>query len=231
LDSTFGSDGWFERAFVGTYANRFYDVAPLTDGRIVAVGTAGSFPGTVVLAARLTANGVLDPAFDGDGWTTTAFGTIQDYAMGLVVQPDGKYVVAGATWRADYGHDVTLVRYTADGQLDETFGTGGRVVTPAGTPIPTSTEPPGAMPALTLAVAPTLVRADADVRFVLPAAAAVLLALYDPLGRRVVVLTDGDRSDGGHVARLDASHLAPGVYVLRLESGARSVTTRVTVVR
>lgn len=51
------------------------------------------------------------------------------------------------------------------------------------------------------------------------------------LGRRVAVLADGDMPAGRHEARLDGRTLAPGVYVVRLTAGRRSVSRLVTVVR
>jgi uncharacterized delta-60 repeat protein len=50
-----------------------------------------------------------------------------DIAHAVVPQPDGKIVAAG---RADFAignHTFALARYNADGTLDATFGTAGRV--------------------------------------------------------------------------------------------------------
>lgn len=69
------------------------------------------------------------------------------------------------------------------------------------------------------------------VRVALPEAARVRLTAYDGLGRRVAVLLDGEREAGTHAVRFDASTLASGVYVLRLEAGTFTATQRVTVVR
>lgn len=47
----------------------------------------------------------------------------QEEALGVAMQPDGKIVVGGYT----NGGDVTVARYQSDGELDDTFGTGGIV--------------------------------------------------------------------------------------------------------
>ncbi|MEO0558776.1 MAG: T9SS type A sorting domain-containing protein, partial [Bacteroidota bacterium] len=60
---------------------------------------------------------------------------------------------------------------------------------------------------------------------------AVELAVYDVLGRRVVELVSTRQPEGSHTTTLDASALAPGVYVIRLRAGDETRTTRVTVVR
>ena len=56
-----------------------------------------------------------------------------DTAGPLVLQPDGKLVVAGASGGpSDYR--FALARYLPDGRLDDTFGTGGKVTTDFGSP-------------------------------------------------------------------------------------------------
>ena len=67
------------------------------------------------------------------------------------------------------------------------------------------------------------------VRFELPEAAAVRLAVYDVQGREVAVLAEGPRSAGRHTAAFDGGGLAAGVYVCRLEAGG--VTAARTFVR
>jgi len=71
--------------------------------------------------------GVLDTAtFNAsNGYITTDIGTATtDVAHASAVQPDGKIVVVGTD-----GSDFALVRYTIEGALDTTFGTGGKVTT------------------------------------------------------------------------------------------------------
>ncbi len=54
---------------------------------------------------------------------------LDDYnqSMDMVVQPDGKAILLSASGHIDvfFDQDVTLSRYTGDGQLDPTFGTNG----------------------------------------------------------------------------------------------------------
>lgn len=68
-------------------------------------------------------------------------------------------------------------------------------------------------------------------RYALPRAADVRLALYDVLGRRVAWLALGEQSAGQHTARFDAGRLTPGLYVWRLEAGGANATQRMVVVR
>ena len=77
----------------------------------------------------------LDPEFGGDGIVTTPVGPDAAYetANAIVLQPDGKLVVAGvAQGSVASGFDFALTRYNADGSLDTTFGGDGIVTTPVG---------------------------------------------------------------------------------------------------
>ena len=89
----------------------------------------------------------------------------------------------------------------------------------------------GAEAVLALGVSPNPVSTGGVVRVSLPEAGAVRVVVYDVLGRQVAVLADGERSAGTHDVVLDAGHLAPGVYVVRLTAGEATVVRRVTVAR
>jgi hypothetical protein len=85
-----------------------------------------------------------------------------------------------------------------------------------------------------LALAPTTPNpfsTSTTVRFALPDAGAVRVALYDVLGREVALLADGERAAGTHEITLDARGLATGVYVIRLDADGASLSQRVTVSR
>ena len=57
-------------------------------------------------------------------------GPSRDWAYGVVIQPDGKIVTAGAAVGMGSGFAVT--RYTPAGKLDTSFGQGGTVLTAIG---------------------------------------------------------------------------------------------------
>ncbi len=80
-------------------------------------------------------------------------------------------------------------------------------------------------------VVPNPVRGAAEVAYVLPEAAEVVLTLHDALGREVVRLPAEPQEAGWHRAALDASGLAAGVYVVRVAAGRHGGTARVTVLR
>lgn len=86
----------------------------------------------VTAAVAWGAPGDLDPTFGSGGVVLTSISPGVDQGRALVQQPDGRFVVAGASSNGtDY--DFAVVRYNFDGSLDTGFGTGGMVVTPIGT--------------------------------------------------------------------------------------------------
>ncbi len=129
LDSTFGSNGIVEATFPGVDSNA-YALAIQPDGKIVAGGgTSDSNPAKVDLAlARYLSDGSLDSTFGVDGRMTTDFSGNCDDASAILLQPDGKILVAGSAYDgSDY--DFALARYDSAGNLDTSFGAGGKVVT------------------------------------------------------------------------------------------------------
>ncbi|MGH3086461.1 MAG: delta-60 repeat domain-containing protein, partial [Rubrobacteraceae bacterium] len=80
------------------------------------------------------AEGDPDTSFSGDGKTTTPVGVggFEEGARDVALQPDGKMVAAGSAIGVGTGMDFALARYDADGELDPSFGTGGKVLTDMG---------------------------------------------------------------------------------------------------
>jgi uncharacterized delta-60 repeat protein len=96
---------------------------------------AGDSPGTDIALARYTTAGVLDPSFGHRGKVVTSFGPGDDAVRDVAIQSDGKIVAAG-----DSGSDFLLIRYSAAGSLDRSFGDGGKVTTRFGPPRSESAE-------------------------------------------------------------------------------------------
>jgi len=87
---------------------------------------------TVPCAPALAAGpGSLDTGFGNGGKVTTSFSESRDQVNSLALQRDGKIVLAGYS---DNGtkNNFALVRYNADGSLDTTFDSDGKVTTAIG---------------------------------------------------------------------------------------------------
>ncbi len=132
----YNSDGSLEGVVTtdfGTSEGYAVGVAVQTDGKVVVVGTIYNGANNDFALARYNINGSLDTTFDGDGMLTTDFGGLNDRAVGLVIQPNGRIVVAGyADSVGDaFGDnsDFALVRYNSNGSLDTTFDGDGKLAT------------------------------------------------------------------------------------------------------
>jgi uncharacterized delta-60 repeat protein len=143
LDASFGVGGLVVTDVAGSEDDGFALVQQ-RDGKLVVAGTtfdqAGDSQFNFALA-RYDADGALDPTFGAGGLVTTDFAGFSDEAFALALQPDGKLVAAGDATNSAVpvnGLDFALARYTPDGNLDPSFGTGGRVTTDFGVGIDTA---------------------------------------------------------------------------------------------
>lgn len=66
----------------------------------------------------------------------------------------------------------------------------------------------------------------ATIRFALPSAAPVDLAVFDALGRRVATLASGTRAAGSHTVTFEGGTLPPGLYLVRLTAADATATRR-----
>ena len=107
LDRVFGTEtivrtNFFDGgAFIGA-------ITILADEKIVAAGTAATGNqgfNTDFALARYHSDGSLDTSFGVGGKQTTEFSGFQDTANGMVIQPDGKIILAGASRSVDGGSD------------------------------------------------------------------------------------------------------------------------------
>lgn len=92
------------------------------NGKVLAAGTDSS--GNMQLV-RYNSNGTLDGSFGTGGVVTGPAGV----ATGLVIQPDGFYVIGGYDLNAN--PNMLLVRYDSTGVLDSSFGVSGVVTGPS----------------------------------------------------------------------------------------------------
>jgi RHS repeat-associated protein/uncharacterized delta-60 repeat protein len=82
--------------------------------------------------ARYNSNGTIDTSFGDSGNVATDMGSSADQALNLHVQPDGKLLLLGLTAGGTANYHFALARYNADGSLDTTFGSGGKLLTGIG---------------------------------------------------------------------------------------------------
>ena len=126
LDSTFGTGGVATTDLGGGATGYAYGITVQSDSKIVVVGSTSTNNGDF-LVIRYNADGTLDTSFDTDGKVSTDFSGAANEAYAVVMQSDGKIVVAG--WS---GSNMALARYNTDGSLDTGFDTDGKVTTDFG---------------------------------------------------------------------------------------------------
>jgi uncharacterized delta-60 repeat protein len=136
LDTSFGDGGVVTTTFPeGSYA---FDVSLQPDGKIIAAGTVfvnfdpGESSNTDFALARYNPDGTPDATFGNGGQVSTDFLGLEDDALSLLIQPDGKIVAVGSANDPVAFYDFAAVRYLANGTIDTTFGVGGKVHTDFG---------------------------------------------------------------------------------------------------
>ncbi|MEP6950756.1 MAG: T9SS type A sorting domain-containing protein [Ginsengibacter sp.] len=121
LDNSFGSNG----KLIEDYKQgdtRFNSTAIQSDGKIVTAGLTWTGSDYDFAIARYNINGRLDSTFSDDGKQITDFGA-KDEAVSVVIQPDGKIVVAGNS-----DAQFAIARYNTDGSPDNTFSDDGKLL-------------------------------------------------------------------------------------------------------
>ena len=134
LDTEFGSGGitWIAFDQGSTDEDIVLELAVQPDDKIVALltitdSTAGDKDTGIV---RLLNSGLLDPTFDGDSGDgqgkvifehTDSGGNSIDAPLDLALQPDGRILLAGATFAAPADPTLYFARLLADGSTDPTL--------------------------------------------------------------------------------------------------------------
>lgn len=124
LDSTFGSSGIaIKRIFSSAGA---YDVGLQSTGKIVTAGFTVNSGTREFGLVRFNTDGSLDTTFNSVGTIATAIGA-DACAYALAIQANDRIIAAGVS-----NNQFALARYTVNGSLDSSFGTGGIVKTVIG---------------------------------------------------------------------------------------------------
>jgi uncharacterized delta-60 repeat protein len=122
---------------VTTDLNRSTDLANAVaiqpDGKLVVVGQTyknNDYSTEDFTVARYNADGMLDDTFGSHGRVRTDFPGLAAVPSSVVIQPDGKIIVAGGAFPLfTFLGNFEVVRYNRNGSLDSSFGEGGIVTT------------------------------------------------------------------------------------------------------
>ena len=127
LDPSFGSGTGMVRDSVGTVGGQAHALVIDGSGRILVAGTAFTAVNDGAFGLlRLNANGSLDAGFGAGGRSTYHATTdSEEEAYGLILQENGKPVVAGVSSRIGPFSDFAALRLNEDGSVDTAFGNNG----------------------------------------------------------------------------------------------------------
>ncbi|MFZ1800352.1 MAG: hypothetical protein WAU24_10860, partial [Chitinophagaceae bacterium] len=129
IDAGFGNNGTVK--ILVTREGSFNSVLYKEDGKIIASGSIQSDDYTHfnIILAQCLPDGKIDSSFGVNGIVFTDYG-VNFRTRSMAIQPDGKIVITGE--RSSNVNDLKktfVIRYNADGTLDNTFGSEGRVIT------------------------------------------------------------------------------------------------------
>lgn len=126
LDNTFGTGG-IVKLRQGTNAEAIpYAIHVFADNKVLVAGSSWMASKDFAIL-KLKENGTPDSTFGVNGWATTPVLAFEDEARAMVVQPDGKILVAGTAEVSANSkkYDFAVARFNADGTIDGGFGSGG----------------------------------------------------------------------------------------------------------
>ena len=135
IDNTFGTSGqvYFN---IGSFDDYGAGVAVQTDGKIMIGGYTildSNFSKYDFAAVRLNSDGTFDNSYGTNGIAiSSVIDNGRNYAEQMLLQPDDKIVLMGFVGAGSNDDDMGMVRFDTNGNLDATFGNGGKVITDVG---------------------------------------------------------------------------------------------------
>ncbi len=134
LDTTFSEDGKQTTNIGGSSStwDEGYSVLAQSDGKILVAGLTG--PSEEIAVVRYLEDGSLDTTFSTNGIQTTGVTANDVKTCSVMLQTDGKILVAGTSTNYARGafNEFALVRLNSDGSFDTTFSEDGKLTTAIG---------------------------------------------------------------------------------------------------
>ncbi len=131
IDPSFGTNGKVVSS-IGTGDSYPLMGAVQSDGKIVICGYASNGANWDFGLVRYNRDGTLDNSFGTGGKVITPIGANDDLASALSIQQDGKILVVGGSGDNMNVQAWAIVRYLANGTIDSSFATNGKLITHLG---------------------------------------------------------------------------------------------------
>jgi uncharacterized delta-60 repeat protein len=127
LDTTFGEGLGYTATQYGQGIG-IQDIQVQADGSIILIGQTTN-PNKQGMIIQYMPDGSIDTTFGTDGVALLSMGSSLSTTVfnAAALQSDSSIVVAGYTYDTGSSTQILIARYTSDGILDPTFGTGGTV--------------------------------------------------------------------------------------------------------
>lgn len=126
LDTSFNTTG-IRVIPMGVGVATAFSLALQSDGKFVLAGSCANGSGQDFCMARVTSSGALDTTFNTTGKVITAVGSGDNEAHKVVIDADGKILLAGHCIVSGSAF-TCLARYTSDGVLDTSFQNAGKLI-------------------------------------------------------------------------------------------------------
>jgi uncharacterized delta-60 repeat protein len=130
LDKSFGGTGYVTKNFYNNKSTIGTSIILNNDGKYVVTGYAKDLNNIQkIFIARYTVNGQLDNTFNNpNGYQTYSFYTDKECYSNSIIIHNNKYVITGYTM-SDIVYQLFIIRYTSNGQIDNTFNNPNGYVT------------------------------------------------------------------------------------------------------
>jgi uncharacterized delta-60 repeat protein len=132
LDSSWAAASAFGpgkvKTAIGAGDDQATSLALQPDGKVVLTGKCSNGTNFDFCALRYLSDGTVDASFGSSGVVISPIGVGIDVASASALQPDGKLLVAGSC-KAGVVTKFCMLRYSANGSLDTSFGNGGTLTT------------------------------------------------------------------------------------------------------
>jgi uncharacterized delta-60 repeat protein len=127
LDTSFDGDGRVTTPI--TNGGAAFDALVQPDGKLILGGFANNNSLPVVQLVRYNVDGSLDSSFGVGGISKPSLGGYDDKILSMALLSDGKILATGHSGQSVSDRDVVTTRFLANGTLDTSFGSPGRVHT------------------------------------------------------------------------------------------------------
>ncbi|MBK8557716.1 MAG: T9SS type A sorting domain-containing protein [Lewinellaceae bacterium] len=133
-DSSFGTNGVVIKDIGNTFPEAAFDAVRLDNGQMLVSGYAQKQNGFHFTVLRLNDDGSVDNSFGLGGKAQATVKCCYSSALSMILQPDRKILTVGYGGNTTSDRDLAVVRFKANGLVDQTFGTNGQVLVtlPAG---------------------------------------------------------------------------------------------------